>query len=127
MWFSIFFFVVGCSSRNYTYYLLDAPVQRHAALKEEGTPLRAYGAGSATALKVRWNDGKVLTEVDLPLVALDEPPLDFLAAAMWGLRIVLRARMRSFARFAAQELPTDRLDATFVKIISRCERFAGLR
>ncbi|NBW82790.1 hypothetical protein EBR21_13655 [bacterium] len=62
--------LTGCTTpRNYTHYLLDAPVQRNEALKEDGKPLQAYSAGSTTALKVRWNDGKVLTEVDVPMLA----------------------------------------------------------
>jgi hypothetical protein len=61
--------LAGCASRNFTHYLLDTPVQKHEALQEEGTPLKPYSAGSTTALKVRWNDGKVLTEVEMPLVA----------------------------------------------------------
>jgi hypothetical protein len=59
----------ACSSRNYTYYLIDLPVQKNPVLKEQGTPLRPYAFGSATVMKVRWNDGQVFTEVDVPLFA----------------------------------------------------------
>ena len=60
---------VGCASRNYTYYLVEPPPQKHPALKEEGTPVRPFGFGSTTVMKVRWNDGNIITEVDVPMVA----------------------------------------------------------
>jgi hypothetical protein len=58
-----------CASRNYTYYLTEPPPQKHPALKEEGTLARPFGFGSTTVMKVRWNDGNVITEVDVPMVA----------------------------------------------------------
>lgn len=58
-----------CASRNYTYYLTEPPPQKHPALKEEGSPARPFGFGSTTVMKVRWNDGNVITEVDVPMVA----------------------------------------------------------
>ncbi|MGQ0505943.1 MAG: tetratricopeptide repeat protein [Myxococcaceae bacterium] len=59
----------GCASRNYTYYLVEPAPQKHPALKEEGTLIRPFGFGSTTAMKVRWNDGNVITEVDVPMLA----------------------------------------------------------
>lgn len=67
----IFFaLLAGCATpRNYTHYLIyDAP-RVHDSLKEEGRPLQPHIVGSTTALKVRWNDGKILTEVDIPMLA----------------------------------------------------------
>lgn len=58
-----------CASRNYTYYLVEPPPQKHSALKEEGTLARPFAFGSTTVMKVRWNDGNVITEVDVPMVA----------------------------------------------------------
>jgi tetratricopeptide (TPR) repeat protein len=59
----------ACASRNYTYYLLDPPLQKHPALgNQEGTLARPFGFGSTTVMKVRWNDGTLITEVDVPVL-----------------------------------------------------------
>ena len=61
--------LASCAARNYTHYLLDPEPQHHPALKqEEGTPLRPNGFGSTTVMKVRWNNGHLLTEVDVPVL-----------------------------------------------------------
>lgn len=62
----------ACTARNYTYYLVEPPTQKHPALKEEGTLSRPFGFGSTTVMKVRWNDGNLITEVDVPMVATGE-------------------------------------------------------
>lgn len=59
----------GCAARNYTYYLVEPPAPKHQALKEEGTLIRHYGFGSTTPMKVRWNDGTLITEVDVPMLS----------------------------------------------------------
>lgn len=59
----------ACAARNYTYYLVDPPAAKHPALKEEGTLIRPFGFGSTTVMKVRWNDGSLITEVDVPMLA----------------------------------------------------------
>ena len=60
----------GCASRNYTHYLIEpAPATNPALEEEEGTELRPFGFGSTTAMKVRWNDGNVITEVEIPMLA----------------------------------------------------------
>jgi hypothetical protein len=59
----------ACAARNYTYYLVDQTPQKHPALKEEGTLVRPFGFGSTTVMKVRWNDGTAVTEVDVPMLA----------------------------------------------------------
>lgn len=59
----------SCAARNYTYYLIEPPPKKHAALKEEGTLTRPFGYGSTTVMKVRWNDGDLITEVDVPMLA----------------------------------------------------------
>lgn len=61
--------VMACASRSYTHYLIEPPPQRNIALKEEGTLMRPFGFGSTTVMKVRWNSGNIMTEVDLPLLA----------------------------------------------------------
>ena len=62
-------FSSGCAARNYTYYLIEPAPSKHPALKEEGTLTRPFGFGSTTAMKVRWNDGNLITEVDIPMLA----------------------------------------------------------
>lgn len=59
----------ACAAHNYSYYLVEPEPQKHPALKEEGTPLRPLGFGSTTVMKVRWNDGNLITEVDVPMLA----------------------------------------------------------
>ncbi|MBS1149351.1 MAG: hypothetical protein H6Q89_1049 [Myxococcaceae bacterium] len=61
--------LTGCAARNYTYYLVEPAPTKHPALKEEGTLTRPFGFGSTTAMKVRWNDGNLITEVDIPMLA----------------------------------------------------------
>jgi hypothetical protein len=58
----------ACAARNYTYYLVDPPATKHPALKEEGTLIRPFGFGSTTVMKVRWKDGNMLSEVDVPML-----------------------------------------------------------
>ena len=63
-------FFSGCASHNYTHYLIEpAPVVNPVLEEAEGTQLRPMGFGSTTAMTVRWNDGNVLTEVQIPLLA----------------------------------------------------------
>ncbi len=62
--------VVGCASRNYTHYLIEpAPATNPVLEEDEGTQLRPMGFGSTTAMTVRWNDGNVITEVQIPMLA----------------------------------------------------------
>lgn len=62
-------FLVSCAAKNYTYYLIEPQPQTNLALKEEGTLVRPFGFGSTTVMKVRWNDGNLITEVDVPMLA----------------------------------------------------------
>ena len=60
----------GCSARNYTHYLIEPAAATNPALEEEeGTQLRPFAFGSTTAMNVRWNDGNVITEVQIPMLA----------------------------------------------------------
>lgn len=62
--------VSGCASRNYTHYLIEpAPETNPALEEEEGTQLRPFGFGSTTAMRVSWNDGTTITEIDIPMLA----------------------------------------------------------
>ncbi|MEN0064895.1 MAG: hypothetical protein AAGA48_22310 [Myxococcota bacterium] len=63
-------FCAACAARSYTYYLIEpAPAVDALFEEDEGTQLRPLGFGSTTAMKVRWNDGDVLTEVEIPMLA----------------------------------------------------------
>ncbi|MET0404517.1 MAG: hypothetical protein ABW123_19040 [Cystobacter sp.] len=59
----------ACATRNYTYYLVEPAPKKAESLKEEGTLVRPFGFGSTTVMKVRWNDGNLMTEVDVPMLA----------------------------------------------------------
>jgi tetratricopeptide (TPR) repeat protein len=59
----------SCAAQNYTYYLIDQKPQKPTPLKTEGTQLRPFGYGSTTVMKVRWNDGNLMTEIDVPMLA----------------------------------------------------------
>jgi len=60
----------GCAARNYTHYLIEpAPEINPTFEEDEGTQLRPLGFGSTTAMKVSWNDGNVITEVEIPMLA----------------------------------------------------------
>ena len=60
----------GCAARSYTNYLIEpAPEANPILEEEEGTQLRPFGFGSTTAMNVRWNDGDVITEVQIPMLA----------------------------------------------------------
>jgi len=60
---------IGCATRNYTYYLVEPERPEHPSLKDEDTLQRPFVLGSSTVMKVRWNDGDVLTEVDVPMLS----------------------------------------------------------
>ncbi len=60
----------GCAARNYTHYLIEpAPSVNPALIEEEGTQLRPMAFGSTTYMRVSWNDGTTITEVEIPLLA----------------------------------------------------------
>lgn len=59
----------ACASRSYTHYLVSPPVVGDAEVADRGTPLRPYTFGSTKTMKVRWNDGQIFTEVDIPLLS----------------------------------------------------------
>lgn len=67
--FVCFHWLAGCMSRNYTHYLIDTPIEKNETTKEGGTPIRPYSGATSSTMKVRWNDGNVFTEVDVPLLA----------------------------------------------------------
>jgi hypothetical protein len=61
---------MGCAARNYTHYLIEpAPVTSPILEEAEGTQLAPFAFGSTTAMTVRWNDGNVITEVQIPMLA----------------------------------------------------------
>lgn len=62
-------FDVGCAARNYTYYLVEPEPPNNPTLKDEDNLQRPFAYGTSTVMKVRWNDGDVITEVDVPMVS----------------------------------------------------------
>lgn len=59
----------NCATRNYTYYLVEPEPQRNPALIEDETLQRPFVFGSTTVMKVRWNNGDLITEVDVPMLS----------------------------------------------------------
>lgn len=62
--------VWACSARSYTHYLVEPAAKKHPAfMQEEDTLVRPMAFGSTTVMKVTWNNGDVITEVQLPMLA----------------------------------------------------------
>lgn len=62
-------FLSSCAARNYTHYLIDPPPRKPEALAEEDNLSRPFTYGTTTAMKIRWNDGNIITEVDVPMLS----------------------------------------------------------
>jgi hypothetical protein len=69
MLFVVVAMAAGCSSRNYTYYLVEPEPERNPVLSEDETLQRPFTYGSTSSMKVRWNDGDLMTEVDIPMLS----------------------------------------------------------
>ena len=59
----------GCASRNYTYYLVEPDTKTQEVFEEKGSYERPFRYGTDTVMKVRWNDGNLLTEIDIPMLS----------------------------------------------------------
>lgn len=59
----------GCASSNYTHYLVRPRLKKSETFRpgSEEKLSRPFSYGSTTTMKVRWNNGDVLTEVDIPV------------------------------------------------------------
>lgn len=77
---------LGCASRNYTYYLVEPEPERNPQLEEEETLQRPFQVGSNTTMKVRWNDGKLLTEIDVPMLSTGQRVVIEHAAEQTGVK-----------------------------------------
>lgn len=86
-------FLVSCAAKNYTYYLVEPQPETNPALKEEGTLVRPFGFGSTTVMKVRWNDGNTITEVDLPMLATGQRIVIEHGAGTAGVQTIPSTRM----------------------------------
>jgi hypothetical protein len=84
---------VGCVSRNYTHYLIEQAPKKHPSFKEDGTMTRPFGFGSTTVMKVRWNDGNVITEVDLPMVSTGQRVIIEHGTATPGVKTIPASRL----------------------------------
>jgi hypothetical protein len=67
--FALLLLACSCGTRNYTYYLIEPQPAKHPALREGGTLTRPLAFGSTTVMKVRWNNGNLITEVDVPVLS----------------------------------------------------------
>lgn len=61
--------VSTCATRNYTYYLIDPEPQQHQTLEAQDNMQRPFAFGTSTVMRVSWNDGDVLTQVDVPMLS----------------------------------------------------------
>lgn len=86
-------FLSACVTKNYTYYLVEPQPQTNPALKEDGTLVRPFGFGTTTVMKVRWNDGNLITEVDLPMLATGQRIVIEHGAGSAGVKTIPVARL----------------------------------
>lgn len=77
---------IGCPSRNYTYYLVEPEPERNPTLSEDETLQRPFAYGSTTTMKVRWNDGDMMTEIDIPMLSSGQRVVIEHAAAETGVQ-----------------------------------------
>lgn len=86
--------LLGCAARNYTHYLIEpAPTTNPALVEEEGTALRPMSFGSTTSMKVSWNDGTTITEVEIPLLASGQRIVIEHAAGAAGVETIPATRL----------------------------------
>lgn len=85
--------LTACTARNYTYYLIEPAPKKHPVLKEEGTMTRPFGFGSSTVMKVRWNDGTTMTEIDLPMLASGQRIVVEHSAANHDVKVIPQSRV----------------------------------
>lgn len=62
-------FLFSCQAHNYSHYVLPPPPKKSEAVREDDNLARPFTYGTTTAMKVRWNDGNMVTEVDIPMLA----------------------------------------------------------
>lgn len=92
-WLAILLLSSGCAARSYTHYLVAPPPKKNPAMEEEGTLVRPGGFGSTTVMKVRWNDGQMLTEVHIPMLASGQRILVEHAAKPAGVETIPATRL----------------------------------
>ena len=59
----------SCAKRTYTYYLVEPEPPVQASLEQGEALQHPFTYGTTTTMRVRWNDGAVLTEVDIPMLS----------------------------------------------------------
>jgi len=59
----------SCAKRTYTYYLIEPEAPTQSTLEEGEKLPQPFTYGTDTSMKVSWNDGDVLTAVDIPLLS----------------------------------------------------------
>ena len=84
----------GCAVRNYTYYLVEPERAEHPTLKDEDTLQRPFVYGTNTYMKVRWNNGDVLTEVDVPMVSSGQRIVIEHSGSAAGIKTLPATRLR---------------------------------
>ena len=83
----------ACAVRNYTYYLVEPEQAKHPTLKDEDTMQRPFAFGTSTMMKVRWNDGNILTEVDVPMLSSGQRIVIEHSATAGGIKTLAASRI----------------------------------
>ncbi len=83
----------GCASRNYTYYLVEPEQPQLETLQDEDNLQRPLVFGSSTVMKVRWNNGDVVTEVDVPMLSSGQRIVIEHSTATTGVKTIPASRI----------------------------------
>lgn len=91
----ILLLAAACASRNYTHYLLEPAPKTDPVLEspEDAAQVRPFGFGSTTAMHVSWNDGDVITEVQIPMLASGQRILIEHTASATGVEAIPATRL----------------------------------
>lgn len=83
----------GCASRNYTYYLVEPETKAQQNFEDETALQQPFRYGADTVMKVRWNDGNLLTEIDIPMLSTGQRVVVEHASAGTGIKTIPATRL----------------------------------
>jgi hypothetical protein len=83
----------SCAKRTYTYYLIEPEPPVQATLEQGEALQHPFTYGTTTTMRVRWNDGDVLTEVDIPMLSSGQRVVIEHSGAVRDVPIVPAARI----------------------------------
>lgn len=59
----------SCASLSYKDYVVSPPTQVNPAIRDKGTAIRGSGNFKYETMTIRYNDGKMVTEVEIPILS----------------------------------------------------------